>query len=201
MTVSALLAAACVLTAVGMALPRSGDELRSRLPSQVRRPHLRRTRGHVPGRASDRRGAAPDIEPALVLELVAAALAAGAHPAAALSVAGDAVGGTEGAALRSVANRLHLGAGEVTAWRSGPRCGDPLRRALALSSRSGAPASELLRRAAAELRRARRREREAAAQRLGVRMVLPLGLCALPAFAAWGVVPVVLGLARGVNVP
>jgi tight adherence protein B len=69
-----------------------------------------------------------------------------------------------------------------------------LRRCLLLSSSTGAPCAALLVDAAHALRRGRGRAAQAAAQRLGVRVVLPLGVCALPGFIAWGVVPVVLGL-------
>lgn len=70
-----------------------------------------------------------------------------------------------------------------------------LRRALGLAVSTGAPASGLLQETAADLRRRRHRQAQAAAARLGVRMVLPLGLCSLPAFLAWAVLPVVLSLA------
>jgi pilus assembly protein TadC len=49
-------------------------------------------------------------------------------------------------------------------------------------------------RVAADLRAARRADAEAAAQRLGVLVVLPLGLCFLPAFLLTGVVPVVVAV-------
>lgn len=70
-----------------------------------------------------------------------------------------------------------------------------LRRALGLAVATGAPASGLLAETAADVRRRRHRQAQAAAARLGVRMVLPLGLCSLPAFVAWAVLPVVLSLA------
>lgn len=195
-------AAFCVLVAVVLALPPGGDGTRSR-PGPCR--GASRPRALLAGVLQPRRRARADpsrIDPALVLELVAAALAAGTHPAMALAAVGEAVGGEEGGALVSVGNRMQLGAGEATVWAAAPPgCRDDLRRCLSLSARTGAPASLLLREAAAEGRRARRRAREAAAHRVGVRLVLPLGLCALPAFAAWGVVPVVLGLARAVVLP
>lgn len=63
------------------------------------------------------------------------------------------------------------------------------RDVLELSARSGAPASELLRSAADEERRDARAADQVAAGRLGVRLMLPLGLCVLPAFFAVGVIP------------
>jgi pilus assembly protein TadC len=50
-------------------------------------------------------------------------------------------------------------------------------------------------RAAADLRAARREQAELAAARLGVRLVLPLGLAILPGFVLLAVVPIILGLA------
>ena len=63
------------------------------------------------------------------------------------------------------------------------------REVLALAERAGAPATELLRSAAEEARRVARSDAQARAARLGVLLMLPLGLCVLPAFFAIGVVP------------
>ena len=67
-------------------------------------------------------------------------------------------------------------------------------RAVARSSRTGAPLATLLSSAAIDLRA----EASAAAlvqvRAASVRCVLPLGLCLLPAFGLLGIVPVVAGL-------
>lgn len=133
--------------------------------------------------------------PALLLDLCAAALSAGAPPARALQVAGRAAGGELGARCDLVGATLLLGADHDSAWSGAPAALDPVRRGLQLVSDAGVPGADLLRGAAAAERARDRLRAEARAQALGVRMVLPLGLCALPAFAAWGVVPVVLALA------
>ena len=65
---------------------------------------------------------------------------------------------------------------------------------LAVCERAGAPAGELLRAEAAELRRTARVAGRVAASVLAVRLMLPLGLCVLPAFIAVGVTPVLLGV-------
>lgn len=72
---------------------------------------------------------------------------------------------------------------------------------LDLSVRAGAPAVELLRGEAWLARqRARTRGRESAA-RLSTRLLVPLGVCTLPAFVLLAVVPAVLGIVRTTTVP
>ncbi len=68
------------------------------------------------------------------------------------------------------------------------------RAALCLAQRAGVPAAGLLRRAAEDVRDDAAATGLAAAERLAVRLVLPLGTCVLPAFVLVGVVPVVVGV-------
>lgn len=63
-----------------------------------------------------------------------------------------------------------------------------------LSRRAGAPLGELARTEAAEVRARERADARAAAERLAVRLMLPLGACVLPSFLLLGVVPMLLGL-------
>jgi pilus assembly protein TadC len=197
---TAVVVAGCVLCAVLLLVPAPvGDRRARRLVTPGT--------GPVPAAPPPGPRPAPLLEP-LLLDLVAAALAAGAPPADALAVVAGALEtpggpGEPRAGLRLVAERLRLGATGDAAWgpagaAPGGSAGAVLRRCLELSASTGAPAAPLLRAAAADLRRGRRRSAEQAAARLGVRVVLPLGLCALPGFAAWGVVPVVVGLASTV---
>lgn len=71
---------------------------------------------------------------------------------------------------------------------------DRIDETLELAVSVGVPAAGLLRAAAEETRRDAAASGLAAAERLGVRLVLPLGLCVLPAFVLVGVVPVVVGV-------
>ncbi len=77
-------------------------------------------------------------------------------------------------------------------WRASD--GDHLRDVLALAQRAGVPAATLLRAAAEDVRDDAAAAGLAAAERLAVRLVLPLGVCVLPAFVLVGVVPVVAGV-------
>ncbi|GAA1740936.1 type II secretion system F family protein [Microcella frigidaquae] len=64
----------------------------------------------------------------------------------------------------------------------------------AFSRRAGAPLGELARTEAAELRARARALVGETAEALGVRLMLPLGACILPAFLLIGVVPMLIGL-------
>lgn len=140
-------------------------------------------------------GNGPDVSPAVLMELVAACLDCGLSPqgavTAAVVVAGDATGRRLGPCLGA----WNLGADVAVAWRGVPAPYEPLARSLVLADRTGASAAVVLRRVAGDERARRRRRARLAARRLGVRLVVPLGLTTLPAFVLWAVVPVVVGLA------
>lgn len=130
-----------------------------------------------------------------VLDLVALALDAGASTVGALRAASDRLPGPGGVELRTVAAALEWGLPDEAAWGSAPSRWEPAGRALRLAARAGVPPAGLLRRAADDLRRERLSLVDTATARLGVRLVLPLGLAFLPAFLLTTVVPVVLALA------
>jgi len=69
----------------------------------------------------------------------------------------------------------------------------PLFAALASSERYGAPLGEALGRIAADVRADRRRRTEEAARRVPIRLLFPLVLCILPAFALLTVAPLLAG--------
>ena len=65
-------------------------------------------------------------------------------------------------------------------------------RVLALSVRAGVPAAELLRSEADQLRRQARSEGQHRAATLAVTLMIPLGVCVLPAFMLIGVLPLLM---------
>lgn len=65
---------------------------------------------------------------------------------------------------------------------------------LELSRSAGVPAAELLRAEGEEARGEARAAAEAKAARLAVRLMLPLGLCVLPAFMVLGVLPLMIAV-------
>ena len=132
-----------------------------------------------------------------ICDLMSATLASGAPMPVALGAVADAVPMPGAGVLASVHASLELGADPETAWA--PWANDPavglIAAAVVRSGRTGAPLATLLSRLAADLRRERRTIVEVAARSAGVRAVLPLAACFLPAFLLLGVVPVVASLA------
>lgn len=145
-------------------------------------------------RAGRRERSAPEAEVpvVVVLALLEAATQAGAALPRALQVVGRAVGDPT---LERVGGALTLGARWDAAWEGvrGRVVADALRDAWT----SGAAPSGALASAGSRLRRGAAARAKVAAQRLGVQLVLPLGLCLLPAFVLVGLVPVLLSLGVG----
>jgi pilus assembly protein TadC len=105
--------------------------------------------------------------------------------------------GTVADALTRVADLLALGADPADAWA--PALDEPatarLARAARRSARSGAAVAEVATTVAADVRAEAAEAVSARAERAGVLVAGPLGLCFLPAFLALGIAPVVIGLA------
>jgi pilus assembly protein TadC len=148
--------------------------------------------------AADLRRAATDLPAGA--DLLAAALRAGAPPGHAAAVVGAAVAGPVGSRLMRVGSALRLGESPERAWEylADLPGGERVARAAVRSADSGAALAAALTRLADETRVARAAAAEAAARRAGVLVVLPLGLCFLPAFLLAGVVPVVVAVLDGV---
>lgn len=157
----------------------------------------RRRPGVAVARGRSTRSDAGLADPALLLDLVAVALAAGAPVPTALAAVGAAWPGAAGDAVLRAARALELGAPWDVAWAGAPRSARAVADALGPAWSAGASPVPLLRAGADRARAARRAATRTAAGRLGVRLVLPLGLCFLPAFLLLGLVPVVVSLAFG----
>jgi tight adherence protein B len=71
---------------------------------------------------------------------------------------------------------------------------------LELSRRAGVPAADLLRSEADERRRVARAEVQRRAQELAIRLMLPLGVCVLPAFMILGVVPLLVAVVASTSI-
>lgn len=142
----------------------------------------------------------------LAMELLAAALDAGAPPMTALETVAVGMAGPLATSLRQVATAMLLGADARSAWHDVPlaAAGRPLADLAQVMSRVDEGGA----RVAASIRRLAGREAErahgralSAARRAGVYAVAPLGFCFLPAFVLLAVVPVVVGAAHQVLLP
>ncbi|MFI1227445.1 MULTISPECIES: type II secretion system F family protein [unclassified Streptomyces] len=133
----------------------------------------------------------------LAADLLAACIAVGAGPREAAEEVGESIGGPVGDRLARTAAEIRLGGEPAEAWgRFGeiPGAG-PLARCLHRAGSTGAPAAEPVARLAESMRAERAGAAVARAQRAGVLITAPVGLCFLPAFLTVGVAPVIIGLA------
>lgn len=184
--------AACLAGAAVLALAdrgRVGRRLRLRAPG-------RQDGGK--GAEGRRRAGNPGLrDTAMMLELIGAMLDAGAGLGRSLEVVAALAAPELSRPLRPVVSALAIGADWDTAWRNSEVRSPELlvlRDALGFAAFTGAPSSAILYAQAARIRRARFRTAEKRAAALGVKLVIPLGLCSLPAFVCLGVVPVLLAM-------
>lgn len=152
------------------------------------------------------RGAGTDGGPAVAevdliaeaLDLMSLALLGGGSLGAAASGAGAVLPGGLGEELLTVGRALEKGEDAGTAWDLVGEHWRPARQSLELAAVAGVAPGEALGRAAADLRLDAIADVEVAAARLGVALVVPLGLAFLPAFVLTTVVPLLLALVRDV---
>ncbi|GAA4741928.1 type II secretion system F family protein [Gordonia alkaliphila] len=153
-----------------------------------------------------RRRSAPDpFAVAAGYDLFAVCLKAGLPVATAATVAAEHSPEPLGGALAHAAELLALGADPGQAWARDELTGgaDPGEhfRELATLARRASRAGSSLADGVAALAEATREQAQtqalARAERAGVTISGPLGLCFLPAFVCLGIVPVVIGLASG----
>lgn len=157
--------------------------------------------GPAPGGVRDGEAGGPGLgDAAMLVELIGAMLEAGAGLGRALALAAELAAPEIRGPLRPVVAALAVGADWDTAWSSSDVRSPELlavRDALGFAALTGAPSSAILYAQAARLRRERFRTAEKQAAALGVKLVVPLGLCSLPAFICLGVLPVLLALLPG----
>lgn len=127
------------------------------------------------------------------LSLLGAAVAAGLPLRSAVREVAAASGGPVAEDLRRVLAQIDLGRPEEEAWRELRRdpVWAPVAVDLARSVESGTRLADGLRRHAEFARRRRRAAIEIVARAVGVRSVLPLMACFVPAFILIGIVPTV----------
>ncbi len=134
--------------------------------------------------------------PGLDAELIAIALSGGVSIERARAVVGDAR--RLGRSRPERADPLGATAARLPGARGRgaeePQATDDVDAVLALSSAAGVPAVELLRASAAHARHRARVAGRLRAARLSSRLLIPLGVCTLPAFLLLGVAPMLLSV-------
>ena len=133
----------------------------------------------------------------IMIDLLAAALASGATVRDSIVVVREALDESPLAdVLGHVISMVDLGADAREAWR--PWVDDPalgrLAQAITRTQDSGAALVQVLDETSLELRRLHQRTVQIAARSAGVKSVIPLAVCFLPAFFLLGVVPIVASL-------
>jgi Flp pilus assembly protein TadB len=158
------------------------------------------TAGVLGARARPTAGPDPDAIP-LAADLMSACLRAGATLPDAVAAATGSGGPWLHERTRPVVAALRAGAPPAEAWR--PWLADerlaPVAHTCVRTAGSGAAAAAELLRVAARLRARQRTVTQHRVARASVWVVLPLGLCFLPAFVLVGVVPLVLSLLAGMR--
>jgi|SRR5690625_633818 len=143
-----------------------------------------------------------EIDQTLILDLLAAALTAGSPIPQALESVGRASGGEIGKTMLTTAAYLHLGASWEAAWAEAEDVAREKQRkeirelasTLQPAWTRGAAVKPLLKHTQRRIRREQAARNRVAARRLGVKLVLPVAACYLPAFVVLGLVPVVIVL-------
>jgi pilus assembly protein TadC len=191
MNVAAVLLAAALLIGPGPSI------VRTRAGKTLRAQRLR------PGRP-DESGHGPDpLAVASSLDVLAVCLQAGMAVSTAAAATAASAPPQLARVLRRAADLLALGADSAVAWSVSPeQAVDAQTDALLRLARRSASSGAALARGVAELAEQSRHDAThtaaAAAERAGVLIAGPLGLCFLPAFVCLGIVPVVAGLAGDV---
>jgi len=132
-----------------------------------------------------------------LVDLLALSAGAGLTIRLALEAVAPRLTGPLGSALADVVARLRAGQGVAESLDAlGDRLGEPalpLVSALRASERYGVPLGPALERVSVDARFERRRAADELARRVPVKLLFPLVLCTLPAFALLTVVPLLAG--------
>lgn len=150
-------------------------------------------------RSQRRRRERLDADVLHVVDLLSAAVSAGASPAHALHEVTALSQDVTRETLGHWSRRLRWGSDPGGVWADMARHEQlgPLGQVLLRSAVSGAPVAEALVRLAEDERARHRGAVEARVRQIEARAAAPLGLCLLPAFVLLGIVPLVAGAVTG----
>lgn len=141
------------------------------------------------------RGVRAEIDPLIVIDLIASVVRSGIPLAAACARIGEALENTPpGPALLEAGRALARGMPPKDALAKLEGDLAALKSAASLSHATGARLAPILAAVTRDRRRARVREVDEASAKLAVRLVLPTGVTILPAFVLLGIVPIITDL-------
>ncbi|OBA58805.1 hypothetical protein A5647_20430 [Mycobacterium sp. 1100029.7] len=188
------MSAAAVLLAVALLIGPGPSMARARAGIMPRTQRVWRADAPVPG---------PDpLAVASSLDVLAVCLQSGMAVATAAAATATFAPPKLGTVLRRAADLLALGADPAVAWSMSAEGvdgqTDALLRLARRSASSGAALADGIADLADQSRHDAAHAAAAAAERAGVLIAGPLGLCFLPAFVCLGIAPVVVGLAGDV---
>ncbi|MGV0633720.1 type II secretion system F family protein [Mycolicibacillus trivialis] len=184
--------AALLLAAALLVVPRRAT-IRVRWPAAV-----------GPRRDGPSRTGPDPLAVAAGLDVLGACLTAGMTVADAAAATAPTAPGVLAGVLQRAAGLLALGAAPEIAWSAPPSANtqiEALVRCARRSATSGTAMADAVVDLAEQFRREAADAATAAAERAGVLIAGPLGLCFLPAFVCLGVLPMVIGLAGDVLSP
>ncbi len=164
---------------------------------------LQQHHGDSAGVANSANDVLPREDPlaaAATFDLLAACLRAGLPVATAAEAVSRSAPQPLSKSLRRAADLLALGADPATAWETAASdaATESLARMARRSARSGSSLAGSMTELATDSRTDAEHLAAASAERAGVLISGPLGLCFLPAFICLGIIPIVVGLASQV---
>jgi len=154
------------------------------------------SRGHAEAPSRTQRSAPATTQYLDALDLLLLSIRAGLLPVEAMRMVLPHIGPTARVAFDAVLEQVGAGtrfadALAVLPQQLGPRA-FLLADALAAADRDGLPLAPVLERLSADARAQRRRDADAMARQLPVRMAFPLVLCSLPSFVLLAVAPMII---------
>jgi pilus assembly protein TadC len=180
---------AAMLLAAALSSSAGPSAVRARAAMSARQPRAARPAARGPD----------PLAVASSLDVLAVCLAAGMAVSTAAAATAPSAPPRLAQALRRAAHLLALGADPAVAWSASTGGSDPqidaLLRLARRSAVSGVALAEAVSGLAAQCRQDAVHTAAATAERAGVLIAGPLGLCFLPAFVCLGIVPVIAGLA------
>ncbi|MDR3152524.1 MAG: type II secretion system F family protein [Bifidobacteriaceae bacterium] len=130
----------------------------------------------------------------LILQLISAALKAGISIPRSLEIIGNAMENKFGDELKITSKKLKLGLMWCKAWEKTSQFLAPIADSLEDAWNNGLSPESIINLKIKQLRKDKLFRAKTAGEQLGVKIVVPLGLCFLPSFIFIGVLPVIISL-------